>query len=239
MDQIITITNSDTPRRLSPTPPIPDYLRNTYHWAYINPTTVAWLDRGAIVWVILWGNSGRLMRTVFKEIEAGAKVLQAAYVYGDFSPRLARHLGPKGSLEVIDVVPLQVENCRKRLQALPWAHARLADAANPGGERYDAVCCYFLLHEMPHSKQTAVVEGLLERVEPGGKVIFIDYHKPLRFHPLRGIMTLIWRTFEPFAAELLETEIRDLARNASAFQWSKETFFGGLYQKVVATRRAA
>ena len=65
--------------------------------------------------------------------------------------------------------------------------------------------------------------------------VFVDYHKPARLHPLRGIMHLIWRKFEPFAAGLLESEIEAFADDG-AFTWSKETFFGGLYQKIVATR---
>ncbi|MBC8337451.1 MAG: class I SAM-dependent methyltransferase [Alphaproteobacteria bacterium] len=237
MDQIIIKTESDLPAPLFTAPAIPDYIKDTYHWAYIDPATVSWLDRGLIVWAILWGNSGRLMRAAFQEIKPGGSVLQAAYVYGDFSPSLGRHVGPDGSLDVIDIVPLQVDNCRARLRGLPWARIRLADAAEPGGGPYDAVCCYFLLHEMPRDKKIDVVRGLLDSVAPGGKVIFVDYHKPARLHPLKGVMNLIWRKLEPFAIDLMETEIEALADDGDAFTWSKETFFGGLYQKVVATRR--
>jgi len=236
MNQIISNTKSDSPAPLITAPAIPDYLKETYHWAYIDPVIVPWLDRGLIVWTILWGNSGRLMRAAFKEIEPGGNVLQAAYVYGDFSPSLARHVGPKGRLDVIDIVPLQVDNCRTRLKGLNQASARLADAAEPGGGPYDAVCCYFLLHEIPRDKKIDVVRGLLDRVAPGGKAVFMDYHKPARLHLLKGVMNLIWRKFEPFTIDLTETEIETFADAGSAFPWSKETFFGGLYQIVVATR---
>jgi SAM-dependent methyltransferase len=236
MDQIIIKTESDAAAPLFAKPAIPDYLKSTYNWAYINPSSVSLLDRGIIVWAILWGNSRRLMQAAFKDIKPGQKVLQAAYVYGDFSPSLARHIGPSGRLDVIDIVPLQVDNCAKRLKNEPWASTRLADAANPGGGPYDAVCCYFLLHEMPHDKKRDVVRGLLDSVAPGGKVIFVDYHKPARFHPLKGIMNLIWRKLEPYAFDLLETEIQNLSGGGKRFAWSKQTFFGGLYQKVVATR---
>ncbi len=237
MDQIILKSESDTFVPMAPTPVIPEYLKNTYHWAYIDPKTVFWLDRGLIVWAILWGNSGRLMRSAFNEVSPGGKVLQAAYVYGSFSPSLARHVGGEGELEVIDIVPLQVKNCRARLEDIAQAKVRLADAAEPGGGPYDGVVCYFLLHEMPQDKKTDVVNGLLGTVAPGGKAIFVDYHEPTRFHPLRGIMHLIWRKLEPFALDLLTTEIENLTDKKDEFTWTKETFFGGLYQKVVATRR--
>ncbi|MCW9033751.1 MAG: rhodoquinone biosynthesis methyltransferase RquA [Alphaproteobacteria bacterium] len=237
MDQIILKSQSQALVPLSTKPVIPDYLKKTYHWAYIDPTTVSWLDRGIIVWAILWGNSRRLMKSAFEEIKPGGRVLQAAYVYGDFSPNLARHVGENGQLDVIDIVPLQVENCRRRLKGLPQAKVRLADAAAPGGGPYDGICCYFLLHEMPHEKKVEVIRGLLDNVAPGGKAVFVDYHKPVRFHPLGGIMNLIWRKLEPFTMDLLETEISTLAGGDDAFTWSKQTFFGGLYQKVVATRR--
>ncbi len=218
---------------------IPDYLKDTYHWAYVNPKTVFLLDRTFIVWAILWGNSGRLMRTAFKEITSGEKVLQAAYVYGDFSFKLAQHVGEKGQLDVIDILPIQVENCKKRLKGITHASVRQADAAEAGGGIYDTICCYFLLHEVPYDKKTAIVRGLLGQVASGGKVVFVDYHKPARFHPLKQFMYFIWRKLEPYALDLVATEIKDIAGNDSIrsdFKWTKETLFGGLYQKVVATR---
>ncbi|CCQ75199.1 rhodoquinone biosynthesis methyltransferase RquA [Magnetospira sp. QH-2] len=237
MDQIVIDPESGTPPAVSP-PSIPKYLIDTYDWAYLNPTGVRLLDRDIMVRTILWGNANRLMQAAFKEFKPGEKVLQAAQVYGQFSANLARHIGPEGQLDVVDIVPLQVKNCGERLKDFPWARARLADAAEPGGGPYDAICCYFLLHEMPHQKKVDVVRGLLESVRPGGRVCFVDYHKPARCHPLRGLMGLIWRKLEPYAIELTETDIKTLAGDFERVSWSKETFFGGLYQKVVATRSA-
>jgi SAM-dependent methyltransferase len=239
MDQIVDTNEIE----IAEAPPktvalaVPDYMKRTYAWAYINPLSVALLDHPLVVWAILWGNSPRLKRAALSEFRPGQRVLQAAHVYGNFCPELARLVGPSGELDVVDVVPLQVRNCRNKLIGLPQAWARLADAAAPGGGLYDAVCCYFLLHELPESQKHAVVEGLLEAVTPGGKVVFVDYHKPVKRHPLAGIMNFIWRRLEPYAHDLLETEIADLAPRAGRFTWTKETYFGGLYQKVVARRR--
>ena len=219
-------------------PAIPDYLMETYYWAYLNPRNVRLLDRELVVSVILWGQHRRLRREAFRELRPGQNVLQPACVYGDFSPALARHLGPRGRLEVIDVAPIQVAGCRRKLRGLPQAHVRLADAAAPGGGPYDAVCCYFLLHELPEDYKRAVVDALLMSVVPGGKVVFMDYHKPHPAHPLKGVTSVVFDTLEPYAKGLWRHEIADFAGAADGFVWRKETFFGGLYQKTVARRLA-
>lgn len=48
---------------------IPHYLSETYNWAYINPTSVKFLDNDAIVWSLLFLNAGRLMNRYLKAIQ--------------------------------------------------------------------------------------------------------------------------------------------------------------------------
>ena len=92
------------------TPPVPDYLRDTYTWAYLDHRIVPWLDQLVVVSAILWGNASRLMNAAVREFSAGQRVLQAAAVYGDFSQRLARRLGGEGQLTVLDVASIQIAN---------------------------------------------------------------------------------------------------------------------------------
>ena len=94
---------------------LPDYLRDTYTWAYLDHRTLPWLDRPVVVSAILWGNAARLMSRAVSEFQPGQQVLQAAAVYGDFSPRLARQLGDSGELLVLDVAPIQIANTRRKL----------------------------------------------------------------------------------------------------------------------------
>ena len=219
-------------------PEIPAYLRDIYYWAYLNPRNVRLLDRELVVSIILWGQHRRLQRAALAELRPGQRVLQPASVYGDFSPGLARHLGPRGRLEVTDIAPIQVASCRRKLRGLPQASARRADARRPGGDPYDAVCCYFLLHELPEDYKREVVDALLASVVPGGKVVFVDYHKPHWAHPLKGVTSIIFDTLEPFAKSLWHHEIADFATDPGGFRWRQETYFGGLFQKVVAERRS-
>jgi SAM-dependent methyltransferase len=217
---------------------VPAYMQEVYCWAYLNPSNVKLLDREIIVSLILWGNSQRLKQALLAEITPEATVLQAAHVYGTLIPEIASKLSHSGQLEVVEVSPLQAGICREKLRAFPQAVVRIDDIATLRTQPRDLVSCFFLLHEIPSDYKRAVINTLLDHVAPGGKAVFVDYHKPGRFHPLRGVMNLIWHKLEPFTIELVDTEIKTLADNSSAFTWSKETFFGGLYQKVVATHRA-
>ncbi len=215
---------------------IPDYLRDVYTWAYINPLSVRFLDHSWIVNAVLWGNNRCLQQALFAELKPGWHVLQACCVYGDLSTKLARILGHTGQLEVIDVAPVQVANCRRKFVDVPQATVRLADAAQPGGGPYDAVVSFFLLHEMPDDYKRTVVDALLAGLAPGGRVIFIDYHKPNAWQPLKWITRLVFHFLEPFAMSLWRYEIADFASHAEQYTWRTETYFGGLFQKVVARR---
>jgi SAM-dependent methyltransferase len=215
---------------------LPDYLVQTYRWAYLSDRWRRILDRPLVVSAILWGNASRLMQSAVAEFAAGSHVLQTACVYGGFSQLLARQVGRAGSLEVIDVASLQVQNCRRKLVDYPNARVRIADAAVPPGPTYDGICCFFLLHEVPEDYKSRIVDNLLTSVRPGGRVVFVDYHRPARLHPLRAVMALVFRWLEPYAPSLWEREIASYARNAEGFVWHKATFFGGLYQKTVAIR---
>lgn len=213
---------------------IPRYLKDVYTWAYLTPLSVRLLDHSWVVNAILWGNDGRLQRAIFEELAPGRHVLQASCAYGDLSPNLAEFLGPAGQLEVIDVAPIQVENCRAKLHDIPHASVRLADAVLPGGGPYDAAVCFFLLHEVPDDTKRAVVDALLARIRPGGKVVFIDYHRPRRLHPLKWVISLVFAMLEPFARSMWRHDIADLAGDRGNYDWRTETYFGGLFQKTVA-----
>jgi ubiquinone/menaquinone biosynthesis C-methylase UbiE len=214
---------------------IPRYLNETYTWAYLNPRSVKLLDRELVVATILWWQHGKLARTALAEIDPGSTVLQTACVYGDFSPVLARHIGAEGSLEVVDVAQVQVDSCTKKLRDYPFASVRRLDVLDLGAGEYDAVCCYFLIHEVPDDYKRGLVDVVLNNIGPDGKAIFVDYHKPHWANPLKPVMSLVFDTLEPFAKSLWRQDIRDFASEPEKYRWRKESFFGGLYQKVVAT----
>lgn len=217
---------------------IPDYLMDVYNWAYVDPANVRLLDRSMVVDALLFLNARRLMRDALAEVEPGTRVLMAAHVYGDFCTRLADRVGPDGRLDAIDIVPIQVEHCRRKIGGRPNVAVRRADAERPGGGPYDTVICFMLLHETPESKRRAIVDSLLDSVAPGGKVVFVDYHDPARWQPVRYVLSVVNDLLEPFAKQLWRRDIADFAARPDAFAWTKRTYFGGVYQKVVAVRAA-
>lgn len=219
------------------TPIVPDYLQRTYRWAYLDARNAKYLDHEFVVKTILWRQHRRLEQTVFAEIRPGQHVIQSACVYGNFSLALAEHIGPEGRLEVIDVAAVQVNNCRRKLAGYEHASVRHEDILYLHGQAVDTVCCYFLMHELPDDYKRGVTTALLNSVQPGGRVVFVDYHKPHWAHPLKIVTSLIFDILEPYAKGLWRTEIAEFAANDDRFEWRKETYFGGLYQKVVAERR--
>jgi len=217
-------------------PEIPAYLHDTYHWCYLHPRNVRWLDREIVVRTILWQQHNKLQRLAFSEIEPGQRGLQPASVYGRFVPNLATHIGPQGLLDVVDVAEVQVQSATRKLQDHPHARVHHSNILDFGGGPYDVVCCYFLLHEIPRNYKFRVVNLLLEKVQPGGKVVFVDYHKPCWWHPLKLITSIVFDTLEPFAKDLWWNPIKDYAAEPDRFEWRTQTIFGKLFQKTVATR---
>src|SRR5450830_302729 len=98
---------------------IPSYLQDTYWWAYVHPNAVTFFERQWLVNLILWGNFARLRDAALDELgrEVTGRTLQVACVYGNFSTRLAQRLAPNASLDVVDVLPIQLHNLREKLPA--------------------------------------------------------------------------------------------------------------------------
>lgn len=220
-----------------PAIPIPDYLSNVYTWAYLTPWLTGILDRQAVVQAILWGNAQRLIGDVLAAVKPGDRIFQPAAVYGTFSRQLAGQIGRQGRLEIRDIAPLQVALTRQKLEGLQQVHVACGNAVSPERREYDAVACFFLLHEVPDDVKVQIVQAMLRLVRPGGKVIFVDYHRPHRWHPLKPVMERVFAWLEPFALAMWSREIEELAgSSAAAFRWSKRTRFIGLYQTVIAER---
>ena len=215
---------------------IPSYLHDVYEWAYLTPSYADFLDHDWVVNAILLGNSERLQRALLSEIRSGMRVLQAAHVYGDLIPKMAAVIGETGHIDVIDVVPLQAAYCQKKLKSAPQACVHIADVKDFKGNEYDIVSSFFLLHELPDDWKRSVVDNLLSQVAPSGRAIFIDYHGPAKWNPVRYILRPLLAWLEPFANALWTNDIKNFASRPEDFRWKTETLFGGLYQKTVVTR---
>lgn len=219
---------------------VPPYLQETYWWAYIHPAAVRFFERQWLVNLILWGNFNRLRDLALDELGFSVRgdIPQIACVYGNFTEHLIRRLDPTARLAVVDVAQVQLENLKNKLpdpSRISMHHQdstdlRFSDAS------YDYVVVFFLLHEQPEDVRAQTIAQALRVVKPGGKVIFVDYHRPSALNPFRYVMTAILATLEPFAMDLWRREISHwLPERYRGAKIAKQTYFGGLYQKVVIT----
>ena len=198
-------------------------------------------ERQWLVNLILWGNFAKLRDAALQEMGEviHGKALQVACVYGDFTEHLVRRLGPEGSLDVVDVAPIQIKNLQTKLSRPERVNARLQDSTDLhfSDSSFDSVVVFFLLHEQPADVRKKTIAEALRVTRPGGKLVFVDYHRPAFSNPFRYVMVPVLTTLEPFAMDLWRGEIADwLPANIVISRIEKQTYFGGLYQKVVITR---
>ncbi len=218
-------------------PAVPDYLTETYWWAYIDPRAVYIFERQWLVNLILWGNFGRLRDAALARLDCGndLRTLQVACVYGDLTARLLGRLADGVQLDVLDVLPVQLANLARKLPAdsgVGLIHGNSADMPFEPGH-YDQALLFFLLHEQPETVRRATLAETLRVVKPGGRIVMVDYHRPDRSNPVYWPMVGVLRTLEPYALDLWKTEIAAwLPAGACLKSLTKETLFGGLYQLI-------
>jgi ubiquinone/menaquinone biosynthesis C-methylase UbiE len=221
--------------------PVPAYLQEFYWWAYVHPWPVRAFERGWLVNLILFGNYAKLRDAALAEIAgaAGGRTLQIACVYGDLTVRLDRQIAEGGTLDVVDVMPIQLQNLQRKLPRGAKAHLLHRDSTSLGlaDASYDRVLLFFLLHEQPMAVRRRTLAEAIRVAKPGGKIIVVDYHRPDHWHPLRLAMRALLLRLEPCALDLWQSDLHSFLPDGTEHATiRKQTYFGGLYQKVVLTR---
>jgi len=218
---------------------VPAYMTEVYDWAYVDPKWVKALDHNWVVRVLLFFNDQRLIRAYLNEIKPGMRVWQVAHVYGDLVTRAAQKVGPKGAFHLTDVTPVQIEHGKRKLAGMDWTKVIRSDAADFVGDetKYDLICSFFLLHEVPEEKKYNIMNLMLEKLPKGGKAVFVDYHNPAHWQPIRYLLQFVNYLLEPFVEALWKNELSHYATHAERFTWRKKTFFGGVYQCVVVEHK--
>jgi ubiquinone/menaquinone biosynthesis C-methylase UbiE len=220
---------------------VPAYLQKIYWWAYVHPNAIKVFEREWLVNLILFGNYSALRDAALEDIgeQAGGKTLQVACAYGDLTPRLREHIAEDGQLHVIDVLPIQLENLKRKLPPDRRVSLIQRDSAALGflDATYDRALVFFLLHEQPENVRRRTLAEACRVVKPGGQVIVVDYHRPDNWNPVRHPLRALLRKLEPYADDLWNNEIETYLPDDVKFSSvEKKTYFGGLYQKIVLTR---
>jgi len=221
-------------------PVVPGYLAETYWWAYVHPRAVRLFEREWLVNLILWGNFGRLRDAALGALgeRLEGRSLQIACVYGDLTTRLAARLANGARFDVVDVLPIQLDNLARKLPRDAGVELIHGDSTALPLEsaRYDRALLFFLLHEQPEDVRRTTIAEALRVVKPGGRIVIVDYHRPCRLNPLYWPMVGVLRTLEPYALDLWQHEISDwFPRGARFAAARKQTSFGGLYQVITVT----
>ena len=220
---------------------VPHYLTAHYWWAYVHPKAIWFFERQWLVNLILWGNYKRLRDAAMAELGdvLPGTTLQVACVYGDLTGELTQRVAAGGGrLDIVDALPMQLENLRSKLPC--GAPARLLSMDSADLRLPDASCdralLFFLLHEQPAAHRERTLSEVFRVVRPGGEIVIVDYAMPRWWHPLRYLWRPLLAALEPFALDLWRHEIAHWLPAAARDGLRRQSFFGGLYQKVVIKR---
>ena len=220
---------------------IPAYLETNYWWAYVRPRAVRLLDRPWLINLYLFGKYRTLRDEVLREFGPAipGRTLQISCCYGELTPRLIQRVRRGGgTLDVIDVLPVQLVNLGRKLQQGISATLHQMDAAalDFPDASFDQVLLFFLLHEEPQEYREKTIREALRVLKPGGKIVIADYGAPSAWHPLRYLLLPLLGLIEPTAREMWSRELAAILPNEMHGRtWRKVSYLGGLYQMLVST----
>lgn len=222
-------------------PKLPAYLDFIYGDIYNDKDRCSALDSNFRCGLRTFFQYKKLVNAAVRELQMNQSVLQIGVVFGNEIDETAMAIGAYGQYDIVDINPLQVERINEKYWKIyPGMKVFCQDATKlkPKGQ-YDAVLCFMLLSEVPSATKVKIVNNALKSVKPGGKAIFIDWHQPLYYHPLRYVVRMYNRLYHPFVERLWDRDINTFAdpEIKTLFIWRKSTYFGRMFQKLVAERK--
>lgn len=225
----------------TPKPALPPYIDFIYGDLYKDPAKCMARDNTFLCWLKTFFQYGALVNGVSQELRQNQSVLQLGVTFGNQIDEAAMAIGAYGQYDIVDINPLQVNRVNEKYwKVYQGLKIFKQDAANLKlNGKYDSVICFFLLSEVPSATKTKIVNNALKMVKPGGKVIFTDWHTPVFWHPLRYLVRMYNRLYNPFVERLWDRDIDTYAQPTvrSQFMWYKNTYFGRMFQKTVAVRK--
>lgn len=219
--------------------PIPVYQSAIYPNLYNETKWFRFFSKPIVNNVLSLFTRERIIDEIIGEIPPKAKVLQMGVSFGNEIQEVAEQVGYKGRFDIIDVNNTQITCAKDFLgDSYPQVKFYHLNAEEKLPEQYDVIICYMLLHELPIVSKVNVVNNALNSIRKDGKVIFVDYGRPNMLHPLAYFIRMFNRLYQPFAEKLWDREIASFAEKDLNYNWRKQRFLGGLYQKVTVTKKA-
>jgi len=217
---------------------LPEYMEYISKREYMNNNIYDFLNNQTLVNIINLGYSEKIKRMIFEEIGGAKEILQLGNVYGDQITHIASLIGIDVNYDVIDISPVQVDALKTKVAPIfPNVNIIKRDAEEVTKKKYDLIICNKLLHDLPDRKKMRVIEASLENLSENGKLVFVEYNKPIAWHPLKVIVRTITRLYKPFLNSLWEKEIRDFSVSKTKYNWKKTKYYGEYFQKVVVTKK--
>ena len=186
----------------------------------------------------------KLVNAVTSELIFGQSVSQFGITFGSQIDDTAIAIGEKGVYYIIDINAQAIKRAEDKYGKL-YKNLRFinSDAAyiKPQAIR-DVVICFMLLSDVPQTRRQKIINNALQMLKPGGKAIFIDWHRPKFWHPLGWIVKMYNRLHRPFVEDFCSVSIKNSVslteNNFEEFTWRQKLYFGGMFQKVVVTRNS-
>ena len=215
---------------------IPAYLKELYGFLYKPHSWRALFEDDRTQSILTFGAQNAIIEDILEDIGTNSRVLQIGATFGSQMRKTAEQIGSYGEYVLVDILPSELKTAQKKLAGQKVTF-QCSDGRIPFEEKYDTVICFMLLHELPEKSKQKIINNVLDAVSDNGKAIFVDYHQPSKWNILRFIIKPFNRLFFPFAEKLWFKDIRLYASKESHFTWYKKTYFGKMYQKVVAVRK--
>lgn len=216
---------------------VPSGSRHVY-WIYRNRFLVWLTDRKFIVSAVLLFQYDRLVTALLHHFDRftfrNGEIVQLGAVSGDLSQRLAVRCRHSARLSILEMTCTGIRHTMGKLDRVRIYQAQFirgdARSIPMKDEAVDCTVSFFLFHELPTQYKREVLLESLRVVRPGGRSLFVEFHKPDSLL-LRLLGNTIFGLFEPYAKEMWYWDPLD-ELDQQHVTTTRTLHFGGYFQVV-------
>jgi ubiquinone/menaquinone biosynthesis C-methylase UbiE len=136
-----------------------------------------------LIHVLTVGRSARFRKRLADLVAAqvGDVLLDVGCGTGDLAMRLAKQVGPTGSVTGIDAAPEMIararQKARRQRRALDF-RVEPVEALSFPNQTFDGVVSSLVFHHLPGDLKQQALQSIARVLKPGGKVTIIDFMSP-------------------------------------------------------------